>query len=236
MREDGYCVACNCDPIGSSSLQCNSEGKCRCKPGVTGDKCNECALNYYDLTNTGCKECGCSEAGSYQNRLNCNRHTGVCDCKENVEGRRCRECKPGYFNLDSDNEFGCTPCFCFGHSSECTSAIGYSKYQIESAFVRSHEKWRAMDQDRRNVDVRYNAIAGNIGAQAQGYETVYFVAPERYLGQQRASYNQLLKFSLWIGENGPQSSATDIILEGDGKSVTNTIFAQNNRIPAITVS
>lgn len=40
MREDGYCIQCQCNPTGSRSLQCNVEGKCQCKPGVTGEKCD----------------------------------------------------------------------------------------------------------------------------------------------------------------------------------------------------
>lgn len=150
-----------------------------------------------------------------------------------MEGKRCRECKPGYFNLDLDNEFGCSPCFCFGHSSQCFPAIGYSKFQIESSFVRSQERWTAEDEYHRPIEVQYNAITGSIGVHSIGKETVYFVAPARYLGQQRASYNQKLKFSLKIGENGPMVTATDIILEGSGGYVTNTIFAQQNPIPTI---
>lgn len=43
-------------------------------------------------------------------------------------------CKPGFFNLESSNPRGCTPCFCFGHSSVCTNALGYSVYSITSTF------------------------------------------------------------------------------------------------------
>lgn len=75
--------------VGSWNLQCNSEGKCQCKPGVTGDKCDRCDNNFYDFGQNGCKECGCSVAGSLENRASCNSTTGICSCKENVEGRQC---------------------------------------------------------------------------------------------------------------------------------------------------
>lgn len=231
--EDQYCVACNCDPVGSRSLQCNREGKCQCKPGVTGDKCDRCELNHYDFGATGCKNCGCSEPGSRGNRPNCDAISGVCLCKENVEGKRCRECKPGYFNLDLENDFGCTPCFCFGHSSECETAPGYSKVTLESMFARSNERWIAQDEHGRVISINYQGVTQTIGAQSQGYETVYFLAPDRFLGNQRASYNRDLKFTLRIGENGPNPTARDIILEGAGTSVTNTIFAQNNQLPSV---
>lgn len=83
-----------------------------------------CADNHFDFSKSGCKSCGCSLEGSASNTPQCDPLTGICLCKDNVEGRQCKECKPGYFNLDLDNEFGCTPCFCYGHSSECKSAPG----------------------------------------------------------------------------------------------------------------
>lgn len=43
-------------------------------------------------------------------------------------------CKPGFFNLESSNPRGCTPCFCYGHSSVCTNAVGYSVYSVTSTF------------------------------------------------------------------------------------------------------
>ncbi|KAJ8934784.1 hypothetical protein NQ318_023162 [Aromia moschata] len=233
MREDGFCIACDCNKIGSRSLQCNSEGKCQCKSGVTGAKCDQCEVNFYDFTTQGCKTCGCLDTGSVSNQPNCDPYSGICACKENVEGKQCSECKPGYFNLDFENEFGCTPCFCYGHSSKCNSAPGFSKYITESTFARSSERWSAEDEYGRAVEIKYDGISQTIAVQALGDEVVYFLAPERFLGDQRMSYNQLLEFVLRIGDNRPIPTATDIILEGGGASVTNTIFAQQNKIPTI---
>lgn len=76
--------------LGSRSLQCNTEGKCQCKPGVTGDKCDQCAPNFYEFGSFGCSSCDCEQAGSFNNSPSCDPVTGACACKENVEGKRCR--------------------------------------------------------------------------------------------------------------------------------------------------
>lgn len=153
-----------------------------------------------------------------------------------MEGKRCRECKPGFFNLDIENEFGCTPCFCYGHSSECSHASGYSRYQIESTFAKNNERWKAADEHGRNVPIQFNAMTNSIGVSAPGNEFVYFLAPDRYTGDQRASYNQVLKFTLRIGENNPRATAMDIELEGSGGYVRNSIFAQRNPLPSVMVN
>uniref|UniRef100_UPI00398F0407 laminin subunit gamma-1-like n=1 Tax=Pristiophorus japonicus TaxID=55135 RepID=UPI00398F0407 len=51
------CKPCNCDPSGSWSIQCRSDGTCDCKPGVFGGRCNQCAGNTYYNRTTGCQEC-----------------------------------------------------------------------------------------------------------------------------------------------------------------------------------
>ncbi|KAH0534833.1 laminin subunit gamma-1 [Cotesia glomerata] len=232
--EDGYCVACNCNDIGSRSLQCNSEGKCQCKPGITGDKCDRCSPNFYNFDSIGCTSCDCSEKGSLGNEPSCDSVSGTCSCKENVEGKRCRECRPGFFNLALENEFGCTPCFCYGHSSICRPANGYSKVVIESMFVRGNERWSA-NVVGNNISLHYDAVTQTISVAAPDRDNVYFVAPDRFLGDQRASYNQYLYFNLRIGETDPTPTARDIILEGgNGEQITQPIFGQNNRLPTVT--
>lgn len=232
--EDSYCVACNCNEIGSRSLQCNSEGKCQCKPGVTGDKCDRCAENYYNFGSYGCISCECDLAGSLGNTPTCDPVSGTCACKENVEGKRCRVCRPGFFNLALDNEFGCTPCFCYGHSAVCRLAKGYSQLVIESMFVRAAERWTATVAGNP-IPLHYDPLTQTISATALDRDNVYFVAPERFLGDQRASYNQYLSFTLRIGEAGPAPTARDIILEGgNGEQITQPIFGQNNRLPTVT--
>ncbi|XP_037977855.2 laminin subunit gamma-1 [Plutella xylostella] len=225
------CLPCNCNSVGSRSLQCNSEGKCQCKPGVTGDKCDVCEPNHYEFTTQGCKPCGCNESGSYGNTPRCDPVSGVCMCKQNVEGRRCRECKPGFFNLDLTNDFGCTPCFCFGHSSECDSAPKYQAALISAHFIRDSEKWKAEDDHRSIVPLQFNANTQNIAVSAKNSEVVYFSAPPQFLGDQRASYNHDLKFTLRLGEDRGYPSSQDIILEGAKTSISMNIYGQNNPEP-----
>ena len=38
---------CNCDQDGSLDGKCDDAGKCRCKPGFEGDKCNACAKKFF---------------------------------------------------------------------------------------------------------------------------------------------------------------------------------------------
>ncbi|ODN05380.1 Laminin subunit gamma-1 [Orchesella cincta] len=232
QRSDGYCIPCFCDETGSRSLQCNSEGECQCKPGVTGDKCDRCQANYYDFSPQGCKPCSCSVPGSFRNEPNCDSVTGLCHCKENVEGQQCSNCKPGYFNLDMENDFGCTPCFCYGHAAVCQSAPKYGQVLLESMFARGNERWAA-EEYGRTVPLQYNAFTQNIGVTAPGRAPVFFVAPDRFLGDQRGSYNQELNFTLRIGEHGPKASADDIVLEGNGLRVSHPIFGSRNTLPTI---
>ena len=113
--------------LGSVEQQCDFDGKCTCKPGVTGDKCDQCEVNHWNKNSAGCESCGCLEQGSQDNTKSCSQETGECDCKQNVIGKRCDQCKLGHFHIDEENEFGCTPCFCYAHTSKCELIDGFFK-------------------------------------------------------------------------------------------------------------
>ena len=50
--------ACNCDPMGSISMQCHGNGTCHCRQGFVGYKCDQCELNYFHNRATHqCEEC-----------------------------------------------------------------------------------------------------------------------------------------------------------------------------------
>lgn len=42
----------------------------------------------------------------------------------NVEGVHCDRCRPGKFGLDAKNPLGCSSCYCFGVTSQCSEAEG----------------------------------------------------------------------------------------------------------------
>ena len=48
------CVsACDCDPEGSESQQCDDSGQCQCKGTVQGKRCDMCPRNMVDIS-LGC--------------------------------------------------------------------------------------------------------------------------------------------------------------------------------------
>uniref|UniRef100_A0A8D3DYW8 Laminin, gamma 1 n=1 Tax=Scophthalmus maximus TaxID=52904 RepID=A0A8D3DYW8_SCOMX len=190
------CLPCGCNSVGSDSPQCDNRGMCACKPGVTGEKCDRCHPGFHSLTEAGCRSCSCSPSGSTQE---CDVNTGQCRCKDNVEGFSCDRCKLGYFNLDPSNAQGCTPCFCFHHSSVCDSAEGFSVHAVSSAFSRG------------NAACRQNPGGSE---------------PQKFLGNQMLSYGQNLTLSFRVDRRDTRLSAEDLVLEGADLRVAVPLIAQ----------
>ncbi|KAE9553294.1 hypothetical protein FO519_003507 [Halicephalobus sp. NKZ332] len=226
-----FCVPCACSEKGSKSQQCDENGQCECKPGVTGPRCDQCESGFFDFSPSGCKDCHCEVSGSWDNQPRCSPLSGDCQCKMNVEGQKCDKCKPGYFNLSPRNHFGCTPCFCFGHSSVCSASEGYYGVNVSSTFIEGSEKWTA-SSERRSEDVQWAQVDHAIAVSQQDNIPVFFNAPTKYLGDQRLSYNQDITFNLRVQEDRVSPSKKDVVLVGaNGLELSVPVFAQKNPYP-----
>ncbi|KAL0966040.1 hypothetical protein UPYG_G00289940 [Umbra pygmaea] len=222
------CLSCNCSPVGSLATQCDNAGRCSCKPGVTGDKCDRCQPGFHSLSEAGCRPCSCNPSGSTQE---CDVQTGRCQCKDNVEGFSCDRCKLGFFNMDPQNPQGCTPCFCFQHSSVCKSAEGFSVSTVSSTFDIGNEKWTGQQRDGSAVGVQWSSGGEEISLISEDYFPMYFVAPEKFLGNQLLSYGQNLTFNFRVDRRDTRLSAEDLVLEGAGLRLAVPLIAQGNKYP-----
>ncbi|XP_012876743.1 PREDICTED: laminin subunit gamma-3 [Dipodomys ordii] len=144
---------------------------------------------------SSCRPCMCSAAGSLGT---CDPRSGHCPCKDNVEGNLCDRCRPGTFNLQPYNPTGCTPCFCFGHSTVCAVAPGFQTQPVISDFRQGADGWRATGSGGSERSPRWSPSGVLLGP---GDEELR--APERFLGDQRLSYGQPLTLTLRVPPGAP---------------------------------
>ncbi|KAJ8033997.1 Laminin subunit alpha-2 [Holothuria leucospilota] len=219
--EDGYfrqegvlpeypepCTECDCSPVGTISdkedpskpAPCVKDdrqidigvipGSCPCKEGFAGTKCYMCARGYRGYPN--CKPCPCSAAGS----INEDPCEGPCICKPNVEGKRCNRCKEGTFNLNERDPLGCTMCFCFGITTQCTS-VPWPMEQVNTMnnwFVTTLDMMGYAYADRIStfaILADHQSISQQLASQQY-----YFLAPREYVGNKLTAYGGVFQFTL----------------------------------------
>nr|XP_030698479.1 laminin subunit alpha-3 isoform X9 [Globicephala melas] len=104
----GDIKGCDCNLAGVLPEICDAHGRCLCRPGVGGPRCDACRWGFYSFP--VCQACQCSALGSYQTL--CSPVTGQCECQPGITGQRCDRC------LSDASDFP----HCQGSSSVCDPA------------------------------------------------------------------------------------------------------------------
>ncbi|XP_037085132.1 laminin subunit alpha-2-like isoform X2 [Pollicipes pollicipes] len=192
------CQPCECDRQGSRSGDCDRiTGRCSCFDGFGGRRCDQCQPGFYNFP--VCQACRCDPEGS----ANCDEwgncpcdESGQCQCKTNVRGDSCDRCVDGTFGMSADNPDGCTACFCFTRSGQCSQA---EFSWVPLTLPDSRAVTLSAGQTRLNVTNTLRVIPGFSGDVRLGLNfpfdaPVYWQLPPEFLGDKVRSYNGHLRF------------------------------------------
>ncbi|KAM7405319.1 hypothetical protein PAMP_012591 [Pampus punctatissimus] len=126
------CTKCSCSPCGTESCDPQT-GQCRCKPGVTGLRCDRCEDGSFGFDScTGCRQCDCEASAALVQP--CDPQSGQCACQPGVNGPNCKQCAPGHWDYGPN---GCKRCDCRGgrcdpRTGECRCPDGMTGKQCDT--------------------------------------------------------------------------------------------------------
>ncbi|XP_022106018.1 laminin subunit alpha-1-like [Acanthaster planci] len=211
----GGCLACNCNPEGSSTLQCSETGVCPCKQTISGNQCSNCLPGYYSFSANGCTPCNCNPAGSTS--TSCHPDQGTCACKPNAQGPKCSQCQPGYFNLQPTNPDGCQPCFCYGHGSQCNAAPGYIASSIADDFTaQGSRSWSATEPTALMVNPDNMRVVHPAASPSTSY--IYLLVPREYLGSHLDLYSQTFAYTMKLDMGSVDNTTSQYLIITGGRS------------------
>ncbi|XP_056277207.1 laminin subunit alpha-3-like isoform X2 [Pseudoliparis swirei] len=111
------CQQCICDYRGTVHAVCDAAGRCLCRQGVEGERCDRCPPGRHSFPT--CRACACDGAGVADSACGA---SGECICFPNYTGQECDQCAPGYYGSPV-----CAVCQCSpegSHGSICNPLSG----------------------------------------------------------------------------------------------------------------
>ncbi|XP_075719830.1 laminin subunit alpha-2 [Rhinoderma darwinii] len=234
------CKACDCGGPGSLSTQCNPDtGCCFCRPNFSEDKCTNCRIGYRNYPH--CVSCDCSIAGSKPEscdreteKCSCVEETAQCSCKTNVEGVHCDRCTPSTFGLHVGNPLGCSSCYCFGLTTQCTEADGLIRMWQSlkpDQTVLELTDFTLQHQTTKGVFFQHPEIIAFIDQVKQDLrsEPFYWKLPEQFEGRKLTAYGGKLKYTIYFEareETGPSAYEPQVVIRG-GPATNHRIIVRN---------
>ncbi|KAF2974329.1 hypothetical protein EK904_009889 [Melospiza melodia maxima] len=260
LQSSRGCVPCNCNSFGSKSFDCDGDGQCYCQPGVAGKKCDRCAHGFYNFEEGGCTPCECSRFGNncdpVSGRCICPPNTvgEMCDkcapnhwghnivsgCKVNVEGVHCDRCKSGTFGLSARNPLGCSSCYCFGLTAQCSEARGLSRVWVTlkpEQMILPLVDEKLQRSTLSGIAFQPPEIVANIEQVMQDLrsEPVYWRLPEQFEGRKLTAYGGKLKYAIYFEareETGFTTYSPQVIIRG-GPPTNTRIIVRHMAAPLI---
>ncbi|XP_053393780.1 laminin subunit alpha-like isoform X2 [Mercenaria mercenaria] len=216
------CQECQCNPQGvvDGDMNCHEDtGHCSCLPGIGGRKCDYCLAGFYAFP--ACRECDCDRYGTTEEI--CNPDTAYCLCKENVVGSRCDQCEAFTYHLEPTNPLGCTNCFCFGNTANCREST------LRWDLLVDMNGWgvtNTVDGEVRDA----GEIIAILDAEDKIDNTnvsMYWTAPDSYLGNKVRSYGGFLHYQVLFVLPRNDSIVTEALIEPD------LILVGNNNVSIV---
>lgn len=163
-----------------------------------GRQCDKCLAGHYAFPY--CEYCSCDTRGTRTDI--CDQATAECFCKKNVVGPTCEICREGTFNLQEANQDGCTECFCFGKTTRCSSSklVKVSLMKMSDWALVGLNASTKLEIYPLNLTVQA-AEENTIGAVFESADinniTVYFTAPNEYIGRKLTAYGGFLNYTIY---------------------------------------
>ncbi|XP_065536989.1 laminin subunit alpha-2 isoform X6 [Lathamus discolor] len=240
------CKPCDCSLVGALSSQCDlNTGCCFCRPEFSGDKCTECRLGFWNYPQ--CVACQCFSAGTDPHscdtelgKCSCVDHTGQCSCKVNVEGVHCDRCKSGTFGLSARNPLGCSKCYCFGLTTQCSEARGLIRMWVTlkpEQMVLPLVDEKLQRSTLAGIAFQPPEIVANIEEVMRDLrsEPVYWRLPEQFEGRKLTAYGGKLKYAIYFEareETGFSTYYPQVIIRG-GPPTNTRIIVRHMAAPLI---
>ncbi|XP_028733210.1 laminin subunit alpha-2 isoform X8 [Peromyscus leucopus] len=222
------CKACNCSTVGSLDSQCNiNTGQCNCRPKFSGLRCSECNRGHWNYPH--CSVCECFLPGtdattcdSETGKCSCSDQTGQCTCKVNVEGVHCDRCRPGKFGLDAKNPLGCSSCYCFGVTSQCSEAKGLIRMWVtlsDEQTILPLVDEALQHTTTKGIAFQHPEIVAKMDEVRQDLhlEPFYWKLPEQFEGKKLMAYGGKLKYAIYFearDETGFSTYKPQVIIRG----------------------
>ncbi|XP_052778102.1 laminin subunit alpha-like [Mya arenaria] len=204
------CQECQCNSNGvmDGDMNCEQDsGQCRCRPGIGGRKCDYCIAGFYSFPY--CQECDCDYDGTMDEI--CDPANGACICKDNVIGPRCDTCGLNTYNLEPTNPLGCSSCFCFGNTANCRESDLYWEPHMDMlGWGVTNTLDGEVYESRTTI-----AVLEALDKIDQTNMSMYWMAPESYLGNKVLSYGGFLQYTLIFVLPRNETIATEALIEPD---------------------